>query len=227
MASSTESESDTETVDLSLPDADLWAQLPRRFRTAYGAAGGHLPDDAFLAYMFEDASELAAEMSSFVPQHDRRRAIQIFSTLQARALPQKVSLAKKLASSNSSEAAGLQDTLSWLVKHSGARRERNAWPTRAARKLADSKLGLSRAAVEKAELQRWRAHLVELFVEANTPLVRQAQLASNPESAIAASLGSMRASTIRKRVREWRRLRVFTLGLSACPRPKHVGVVLD
>ena len=28
--------------------------------------------------MFEDASELAAEMSSFVPQHDRRRAIQIF-----------------------------------------------------------------------------------------------------------------------------------------------------
>ena len=87
MASSTESESDTETVDLSLPGSDLWTQLPRRFRTAYGAAGGHLPDDDFLAYMFEDASELAAEMSSFVPQHDRRRAIQIFSALQSKALP--------------------------------------------------------------------------------------------------------------------------------------------
>ena len=67
MASSTESESHTETVDLSLPDSDLWVQLPRRFRTAYGAAGGPWPDDAILAYMFEDASELAADMSSFVP----------------------------------------------------------------------------------------------------------------------------------------------------------------
>ena len=37
----------------------------------------------------------------------------------------------------------------------------------------------------------------------------------------------MRASTIRKKVREWRKLRNFCLGACGCPWPSHVGVVLD
>ena len=88
-------------------------------------------------------------------------------------------------------------------------------------------LGLTCAAIERAELQRWRDQLVELLLEAKTPMAQQAQLASNPQATVSACLGSMRASTIRKRVREWRNLRAFSLGLDGCPWPKHVGVVLD
>ena len=243
MASSTESESHTETVDLSLPDSDLWVQLPRRFRTAYGAAGGHWPDDAILAYMFEDASELAADMSSFVPLSMTVAGQSKFSRPDSRELcPARSGETSVVAHSTQlgrrshwprssrpripvrlpvckTHCPGLSSTRG-LVKC-------KAWPTRAARKLADSKLGLSRATIEKAKLHRSRAHLVEIFVEANTPLAWQAQLASSPKAAMAASLGSMHASTIRKRMREWRKLRVFSLGLSACPWPKHIGVVLD
>ena len=86
---------------------------------------------------------------------------------------QKVSLAKKLVSSNLCEGAGLQNTLPWLVKHSAARKRRSALGQRAARKFKDSNLGLSRATIEMTELQRWRAQIV---IEADTPVVRQAHV---------------------------------------------------
>ena len=85
----------------------------------------------------------------------------------------------------------------------------------------------SRADLEATELKRWRASLAELVIEADLPVSHHAQLTSNPEAIIAASLGSMRATTIRKRVREWRKVRNFSLQLCGHAWPTHVGVVLD
>ena len=85
----------------------------------------------------------------------------------------------------------------------------------------------SRADLEATELKRWRASLAELVIEADLPVSHHAQLTSNPEAIIAASLGSMRATTIRKRVREWRKVRNFSLQLCGHAWPMHVGVVLD
>ncbi|CAE7216612.1 YPTV4, partial [Symbiodinium microadriaticum] len=138
---------------------------------------------------------------------------------------QKVARAKKISAGAVDSAAAL-DTVSWLFKHSGALCQRSTWSMRA-KKLADSKLGLTRATIEKAELQRWREQLVEILLESKTPLAQQARLASNPLATIAASSSSMRASTLRKRIREWRKLRAFSMGLDGSPWPRHVGVVLD
>ena len=85
----------------------------------------------------------------------------------------------------------------------------------------------SRADLEATELKRWRASLAELVIEADLPVSHHAQLTSNPEAIIAASLCSMRATTIRKRVREWRKVRNFSLQLWGHAWPTHVGVFLD
>ena len=245
MASATESESDDDSGLVSRSDEDLWGLLPRIFRLDYGRDAGQVPDAGLLAFLFARKEDLRDVMKKYCPGDGLVTAIQAFMILQSRALPraqrqnkrrglvdpawQKVALAKRMSSDSSSVSgsAGSLGSLSWLLKHSGARRQRRAWPTRAAKKLADSELGLTRAAIEKAELERWRGQLVELLLESNVPMTQQAKMASNPSAAIAASLGSMRASTIRKRVREWKKLRAFSLGLSGSPWPAHVGVILD
>ena len=77
--------------------------------------------------------------------------------------------------------------------------------------------GQSREAVDKQRLLHWRRELAELVSEAGLPIAAQAQLASAPEEIIVASLGAMRASTIRKKVREWRKLRNFAWVLVDVP----------
>ena len=207
MASAPESDSSQDEESLSSADADLWALLPRKFRADFGSEGGQLPDVGLLAFLFADRHDLCAVMTDYVPGDRKLRttAVRAFTALQQRALPgaqrrnkrrgrtdpawQKVALARRLAPADGS--AGALDTVSWPFKRSGARRRQSAWPTRAAKKLADSKLGLTRAAIEKAELQRWRDQLVELVLQAKTPMAQQAQLASNPQATVSASLGSM------------------------------------
>ena len=121
-----------------------------------------------------------------------------------------------MAEGLASQKAGVLQSLRgcWSAKHVA----RSALGQRAARKFKDSNLGLSRATIEMTELQRWRAQIV---IEADTPVVRQAHVASYPETAVAASLGSVRPSTMRQHVHEWRKLGAFPYGQT------YVGVVLD
>ena len=170
MASATESDSSQDEESLSSADADLWALLPRKFRADFGSEGGQLPDVGLLVFLFADRHDLCAVMTDYVPRDRKLRttAVRAFTALQQRALPsaqrrnrrgrtdpawQKVALARRLAPAD--DSAGALDTVSWLFKHSGARRRQSAWPTRAAKKLADSKLGLTRAAIEKAGAISW------------------------------------------------------------------------
>lgn len=133
---------------------------------------------------------------------------------------QQVCLARK--SPKLSQVNHEELTLSWLRAHSGAR----------ARRVASLKLsgkeGLSRAALEKQEISRWRGILAELAIEAELPIKYQAALASPdaPLSMVENALGCMRASTIRKRVQEWRKIRNYSLGMRGKPWPQHVGVLL-
>ena len=122
---------------------------------------------------------------------------------------------------------GLCDTLSWLRSKSGACRCSGKLLLRGPKQLSRVEDGQSREAFDKQRLLHWRRELAELVSEAGLPIAAQAQLSSAPEEIIVASLGAMRASTIRKKVREWRKLRNFCLGACGCPWPSHVGVVLD
>lgn len=64
-------------------------------------------------------------------------------------------------------------------------------------------------------------------MEAKLPITAPTMSCREPEKVIAAALGGMRASTIRKRIREWRKVRAFALGVAGVPWPPHIGVVLD
>ena len=80
---------------------------------------------------------------------------------------------------------------------------------------------------EDQELIRWRGELVAILRDADLPVCSQASLASNPDTALSSALGSARASTIRKHVREFRKLRAHCLATSKSGWPRHVGVFLD
>ena len=125
------------------------------------------------------------------------------------------------------ESAEAQQTLSWLKLQSGACRQFRSWSTRQRGQSECVQTQQSRADLEATELKRWRASLAEPVIEADLPVSHHAQLTSNPEAIIAASLGSMRATTIRKRVCEWWKVRNFSLQLCGHAWPTHVGVVLD
>ena len=120
---------------------------------------------------------------------------------------QRVLLARRVPRSEAT-APGLCDTSSWLRSKSGACRRSGKLLLRSSKQLSQAEEGQSREATKK-RLLHWRCELAELVSEAGLPIAVQAQLASAPEDIIIASLGSMRASTIRKKVREWRKVRNF------------------
>ena len=123
------------------------------------------------------------------------------------------------------EASDAAFTTAWLRK-AGAIKRRGVWPTRRSRRLATAQDGVSRKEIEQQELVRWRGELVATLREAELPVCAQASLASNPDTARSSALGSARASTIRKHVREFRKLRACCLATSRSVWPRHVGVLL-
>ena len=198
-----------------------------------------LPRDEILGFLVDseaEALELRAEFAS-----DDGLAGRCLVELWTRVLPRTQRLCQRRgrvdpalqslvvssAAAPSIESAEAQQTLSWLKLQSGACRQFRSWSARQRGQSECVQTQQSRADLEATELKRWRASLAELVIEADLPVSHHAQLTSNPEAIIAASLGSMCATTIRKRVREWRKVRNFSLQLCGHAWPTHVGVVLD
>ena len=220
--------------------AELWATLPRRFRAEYGSASGLVPSACVLAFLVDSADDMASLVAQYAPgdAHLSNVARALWAQAQGEASAackrrslvdpawQRVLLARRLPQSETT-VPGLCDTLSWLRSKSGACRRSGKLLLRGPKQLSRVEDGQSREAVDKQRLLHWRRELAELVSEAGLPIAAQAQLASAPEEIIVASQGAMRASTIRKKVREWRKLRNFCLGACGCPWPSHVGVVLD
>ena len=85
----------------------------------------------------------------------------------------------------------------------------------------------SRTAAEQADLRRWRASLAALITELGLPAAAQAALVDMPKGALEAGLGTVRAATIRKHVREFKKLSAYCKAVSDRAWPKDVGVVLS
>ena len=230
---STSSEDSSEALD-DLSNQELWARLPRRFRAEFGRLGGELPCISVLGFLVDSQHDMCNLMSTYADNSGAREAAcTLWSRAQnlaasvckrrARVDPawQRVLLAKRSPPTALAGLPGLDDTLSWLRQKSGARRSKSM---QRALRCAE---GQSREDIDKQRLARWRRELVEIILEANLPIVANAQMASCPQSVIEASLGCARYSTIRKRVREWRALRTFSIGACGAPWPAHIGVVLD
>ena len=196
-----------------MEERDLWAKLPKKFRAQVGKSEGQLPRDEILGFLVDSEAEAIELMADFAPGDGL--AGRVLVELWKRVLPRTQRLCQRrgrvdpalqslvVASAPPLVAsAEAQHTLSWLKRQSGACRQCRGWSARQRRESLHRPPLQSREALEAAELNRWRASLAELVIEAGLPVSHHAQLTSNPEAIIAASLGSMRAATIRKRVRE-------------------------
>lgn len=235
-------DSDTEASELDpsdLEERDLWARLPKKFREQVGKSGGQLPRDEILGFLVDSEAEALELMAEFASDDGLagRCLVELWTRVlprtqrlcqrRGRVDPALQSLVVSSAAAPSIESAEAQQTLSWLKLQSGACRQFRSWSARQRGQSECVQTQQSRADLEATELKRWRASLAELVIEADLPVSHHAQLTSNPEAIIAALLGSMRATTIRKRVREWRKVRNFSLQLCGHAWPTHVGVVLD
>ena len=89
------------------------------------------------------------------------------------------------------------------------------------------KQSISRVEIERNELQRWRVVLAELLIEAKLPTARAASTCENPLAQVVTCVGNFRASTIRKRVREWKKVRAFSMSLCGEPWPADLNIIMD
>ena len=197
--------------------------LPRRFRTEYGCAGGVVPSSNGVAFLVDSADDMASLV--LVAQYALERLTwamrPVLCGLQCSAKLRPLASAVALSIRPGSGCFWLAEFLvlrrlprAYVTPHLGCGRS----PGRVGA-VASSffevpsnfhrlKTG-SLARLQRRDSLHWRCELAELVSEAGLPIAVQAQLASAPEDIIIASLGSMRASTIRKKVREWRKVRNF------------------
>ena len=221
--------------DSSRADGQLWADLPRQVRKELGGVGGALPASDVIAFSVDSERDARAFAQSFAPGDER--AIASFVELWRRAQAKAMQVCRRRARVDPADqfvqvshklprlgGIGLHDNLSWLRKQSGAMLRSTI---RDLPRAAASRSGQSRAVREAGVLQKARAELADLLMEAKLPITVQAMSCREPEKIIAAALGGMRASTIRKRIREWRKVRAFALGVAGVPWPPHIGLVLD
>ena len=85
------------------------------------------------------------------------------------------------------------------------------WRTRKARKTSLAVTVEGRMAVEAAEKLRWTLKIVGVLKDSDTPVCRQAALASDPEAALLSVVGRRRSRTLRSRYKVWLKIRLAEL----------------
>ena len=200
-----------------------WAQLPGSLKDLVSVEGRVSPD--LLAYIAEDDQD----RENLVIEHGCARAgvedrATVLEALQLaaegavarlrrnrvakRTAQMAVDLSRADRAKKQREAGelleGEQPTLQWLEKHSGAillPRQRRSTDPDLEEATADT--------VKVREQQKWEVEanrIVELLQDhEELPVVQSAMESRNPQEDMRAVVGSCRASTLRKRIREWRK----------------------
>ncbi len=103
---------------------------------------------------------------------------------------------------------------SWITKRASvpppALRPRYATERRRAAAGAGDSDGRARAEVQ--ERRRWIEELVKILTIMEAPCIKEAQASSDPERAIKLLVGGRRVTTLRARVREWRKAALWLRG---------------
>ncbi|CAE7733651.1 HET-E1 [Symbiodinium sp. CCMP2592] len=137
----------------------------------------------------------------------------------------------QLAQTSSSISAGPQQQLEvstgWLQTRAGAKRSLTAWPCRLAKKLALAKHDRARADAEAAELRRWRQALAKELKRAGMPVCSMASYALDSQAVLEASAGTLRASTLRRHVREWSKFSAWFFAVEGTVFPTHLGILMN
>ncbi|CAE7250261.1 HET-E1 [Symbiodinium sp. CCMP2592] len=137
----------------------------------------------------------------------------------------------QLAQTSSSISAGPQQQLEvstgWLQTRAGAKRSLTAWPCRLAKKLALAKHDRARADAEATELRRWRQALAKELKRAGMPVCSMASYALDSQAVLEASAGTLRASTLRRHVREWSKFSAWFFAVEGTVFPTHLGILMN
>ena len=107
------------------------------------------------------------------------------------------------------------------------RGEPQSWPTKLRRSLALAGDPAARRKAEDSERHRWAHELAALIEEASLPLAVIAGETQNRESVMLRAAQGRRASTLRRRVRDWRKARRFFQLTLGRPWPTNEAAVLD
>lgn len=98
------------------------------------------------------------------------------------------------------------------------------WPTTYRRLLAS---GVPRAEAEELERQRWIHELTEVIIAAQLPAAGTLALSPRPGEILARCAGGRRSSTLRQRMRTWRKLAAWLHAVYETGYPQNVFQVID
>ena len=200
-----------------------WTALPAKIKELVTLKGEVSADLlAYIADTDEDRMNILRECGC--PEHDVAEKAIILEALQMAAEEKAARLRRNRISKRGAQMAlevtakakakkqreggdpleGEQPTKSWLEKHSGAilRRRR--------RRSTDPELDVDEAqAVKIRERRQWEVEadkVIEVLEDnVDLPIVRGAEDSRDPKEFLKAAVGSYRASTLRKRLREWKK----------------------
>ena len=103
----------------------------------------------------------------------------------------------------------------------------NHWRNRRERRKAKADCLDSRRLIEEEEKARWVKHVVNVLKEAKVPVCDQASLASDPDLALSAVVGSRRSRTLRNRCRMFWKISVWLVCVFQQCWPTNIGQMLD
>ena len=95
------------------------------------------------------------------------------------------------------------------------------------RRWSSGEQRLSHARAEHQERERWLEVIVQELKDLDAPSWQEAQKSSDPGQTLRVQLGAKRASTLRSRVREWRRIREWLMKVVSVNVPQDSMDVLD
>ena len=121
---------------------------------------------------------------------------------------------------------GVASSREALISSSAVKRQLH-WPCRMLKRQALATNEGGRALAEAKELQRWRTALANILKEADMPICAQVMYMANPDKVLELSAGNLRPSTLRQRVREWRKFSAWCMVSTSKPWTAAAHVLVD
>ena len=203
-------------TDGKLPSAEVFCNLfaDRSDLEQFVESAGFVRGSVAWLRFSEGLEDLLAQLGDKASHLNRARAGRLSRNFVA---PRGLSLATPTGIESSREA----------LNSSAATKRQLLWPCRLMKKRALATNEGGRAAAEAAELQRWRSALASVLKEAGMPICAQAMYVANPDRVLETAAGNVRPSTLRQRIREWRRFSSWCMVLTGKYWDPQVHVLVD
>ena len=234
-------------MDALATTAAVWTQLPPELQRTLKEVGGCEPH-IFRSVFDGSPEEADVVVSQFLPGLELKAAEVVVAHLvelwQAAEVPARTAVRRAAAFSLEEAACArvlserlgrrrLLDEVLPLTSSAGSgavapgSRAVGYWPNRLKRDLALMDDPNARAVAEVRERTRWTVEAAAIVQEARLPLAKTAELTMDPAATLARIAQGRRARTLRKRVRDWEKVRRFLLGAYGHVWPVAIHELID